>query len=619
VAQSEKQKLFVAVDGDDANAGTLARPLRTIAAAHKKARDFIPSMQEDIIIHLREGIHHLTSPLLLAAESDAGLNGHKVIYQSYGYGTDNQEDVTVSGGKEVAGWQIHDTDKNIWSVEVGDLLVRQLFVDDVRAPRATLTVTPSDLIQTPVGYDSKSELPSWGNPADLEFVYTGIYPWSEARIGVEAIRGNSIIMKQPAFEWATSLYKSKVNPSEAKNSVSQLGLSRPTSIENGLGFLTEPGTFVFDSSVPGHHKLYYIPRPNEDMQIVQAIVPVLETLIQGRGTDNTPLRNVAFQGLTFAHTTWLRPSSPDGFIHYHGGTYYTGGGVQKISLFEDSWVTVPTASELTPSAITFEHARAITFESNRFTHFGTGGLEFMAGCSFNTIAGNIFEDMSATAITIGSASPDKIPGRETKYNRVENNWLHETGCEYHGASALLLMEGQYTTIAHNQINDVPHAGIVAYGDNATKGTKIAYNLVINSLNRLADGGGINLAGAQGTSYEDGAEVSENAIRNVLTSYNYGLYTDYGTSWTKVEDNIISGAETPVVLEVTPPLRNVTFRGNFWDKPPYKTDKSPATVVIAENTVLKGDIDKAIAANPAAKQIADNAGIEQTHPLRKVVK
>lgn len=618
MAQTETKELFVAGDGSDTNPGTLAEPLQTIAAAHKKAREFIPSTQSDITIHLRAGVHYLTAPLLLSAESDAGLQGRKVIYQSFGYGTKDQEQAVVSGGKEVTGWQLHDADKNIWSAEVGDLLVRQLFVNDERAPRATLTAVPEDLVRNPVGYDSPG-LPAWGNPADLEFVYTGIYPWSEARIGVEAIRGNSIIMKQPAFEWASSLYKSKVKDSDGKNSVSELGLSRPTSIENGLGFLAEPGTFVFDSSAPGHHKLYYIPRHNEDMQTAHAIVPVLETLIQGRGTDNTPLRNIVFQGLTFAHATWRRPSSPDGFVHYHGGTYYTGGGVQKIPLFEDSWVTVPSASELTPSAVTFEHARAITFENNRFAHFGTGGLEFMAGCSFNTIAGNIFEDMSAAAVTIGSASPDKIPQQETKYNHVENNWLHDTGCEYHGASALLLVEGQHTTITHNHINDVPHAGIVAYGDNATKGTKITHNLVINSLNRLADGGGINLAGAQGTSYEDGAQVSENVIRDVLTSYNYGLYTDYGTGWTKIENNIITGAETPVILDVTPPLRNVTFRGNFWDKTPKGSNKSPATVVVADNVILEGDMDAAIAANPAAKHIADSAGIEQTHPLRKEVK
>ena len=623
MAQTEAKELFVATNGNDANPGTLTQPLATIAAAHKKAREFIPSMQTDIIIQLRSGIHYLASPLHLTAENDSGLNGHKVLYQAYKYGTDHQEDVIISGGRRVTDWELHDAEKNIWTTEIGDLVVRQLFVNDTRAPRATLTTVPSGLTQTASGYDSNSAEPqNWGNPADLEFVYTGIYPWSEARIGVEAIQGadsTCITMKQPAFEWATSLYKSKIEAGEAKNSVSERGLSQPTSIENGLGFLTEPGTFAFDSSTPGHHKLYYIPRENEDMQTAQVIAPVLETLIQGRGTENTPLRNLAFRGLTFAHATWLQPSSPDGFIHYHGATYYTGGGVQKIPLFEDSWVTVPSASKLTPSSITFEHARAITFEDNHFTHFGTGGLEFMASCSFNTIAGNIFEDISATAVTIGSSSTDKVPQLETKYNHIENNWLHDTGCEYHGASAILLVEGQHTTVAHNQINDVPHAGIVAYGDNATRGTTIANNLVINSLGVLADGGGINLAGAQGTSYEDGARVSGNVIRDVITSYNYGLYTDYGTAWTQVESNIISGAETPVILDVTPPLRNVTFHGNFWDKLPKGHDKPPETVIVTENTVLEGDINSAIATMPAAKRIADHAGIEQHHPLRKVMK
>jgi len=624
VVQNQAHELFVAIDGDDTGPGTLARPLATLAVAHKKARDSIASMQGDVIIHLRAGIHYLASPLLLAAESDAGLNGHHVSYQAYGYGTNAQEDATVSGGKEITTWKLHDADKNIWVANIGDIRTRQLFVNGKRAPRATLTDISGPLTRTTAGYDIDNTQPqTWGNTGDLEFVYTGIYPWSEARIGIEAIKAShdstSILMKQPAFTWASNLYKSKAPEGERKNAVSNLGMSRPTSIENGLGFLSEPGTFVFDSSMPGQHKLYYIPRKDEDMQTVQAIIPILEALIQGRGTESAPLRNVTFRGLTFAHATWQVPSGPNCFVHYHGATYYVGGGLQKIKLDEDAWVTVPSESEYMPSAITFEHSRAITFENNRFTHIGTGGLEFAVGCSFNTITGNVFEDISATALTVGSPSADKVANQETKHNRIENNWFHHIGNEYHGSSAVLVVEAQHTIIAHNQINDVPHAGIVGYGDGATRGVRITNNLVFNSMNLLADGGGINLASAQGTSYDDGALVSGNVIRDTLTSYNFGFYPDYATAWTVVENNIIYRADTPTVLRVIPPIHHVTFRGNFWDKQPYGYDKLPATVIVTDNTILPSDpIEAAIASNPAAKQIAEQAGIEHSHPLYKAV-
>jgi hypothetical protein len=619
------KELFVSPDGNDDSPGTFEQPLATLSVAQRKTREYISTMQADIVINLRAGTHQLTSPLELTAESDAGLNGYRVIYQAHGYGTDAQEKVIVSGGREITNWHLHDADKNIWMTEIGAAKTRQLFINDKRAARATLKDIPESFVQTASGYDVNNTEPlAWGNAADLEFVYTGIYPWSEARIGVDTTKTNrestSILMKQPAFEWASSLYKSKVTASDGRNSVSEDGLSRPTHIENGLGFLKEPGTFVFDSSKPGTHRLYYIPRADEDMSTVRVVIPVLETLIHGRGTENTPLRNIAFRGLMFAHATWQQPSGPNGFLHYHGATYYTGGGVQKIPLSEESWVTVPSASEFTPSALTFEHARAITFENNRFVHFGTGGLEFTAGCSFNTVTGNIFEDISATAITLGNTAADKIPSQETKHNHLENNWLHHTGCEYHGAPAVLLVEAQHTVVTHNQINDVPHSGIVAYGNNSTRATKITNNLVFNSVGVLADGGGINLAGTQGTSYEDGAVVSGNVIHDVLTSYNFGLYTDYGTAWTKIENNIIYRADTPVVLDVTPPLRNVIFKGNFWDKVPIKYDKPPETVVVADNTVLASEtIEAAIQHNPAAKHIAQQAGIEHNHPLHKEVR
>jgi hypothetical protein len=37
-------------------------------------------------------------------------------------------------------------------------------------------------------------------------------------------------------------------------------------------------------------------------------VPALETLVQVAGTVDRPVKHVAFEGISFAHTTWLRPS-----------------------------------------------------------------------------------------------------------------------------------------------------------------------------------------------------------------------------------------------------------------------------------------------------------------------
>jgi len=162
-------------------------------------------------------------------------------------------------------------------------------------------------------------------------------------------------------------------------------------------------------------------------------------------------------------------------------------------------------------------------------------------------------------------------------------------------------------VAHNEIHDVPHNGIVITGGGRTKGTQVVGNLVERSMGVLMDGGGIYLSAPQGSSFAGGAVVRGNVIRDVLTSYNFGLYADCGAAWITVIGNIVCRADTPIVLQVGPPLENVAFIGNFWDVRPDGYDDPPKTVTVAGNTVLpKETFDEAIKADPAAADILARA-------------
>src|SRR5699024_11475272 len=45
----------------------------------------------------------------------------------------------------------------------------------------------------------------------------------------------------------------------------------------------------------------------------EVIVPVLEELVNVKGTLDDPVRNVKFEGISFQHTTWLRPGTEKGY------------------------------------------------------------------------------------------------------------------------------------------------------------------------------------------------------------------------------------------------------------------------------------------------------------------
>ena len=79
----------------------------------------------------------------------------------------------------------------------------------------------------------------------------------------------------------------------------------PFFLVNALEFLDEPGEWYLDRSAG---RVYYWPRPGEDLTRAAVIAPVLETLVRIEGSLDHPVAHVQFRGIEFAHTTWLRPS-----------------------------------------------------------------------------------------------------------------------------------------------------------------------------------------------------------------------------------------------------------------------------------------------------------------------
>ncbi|QBD83392.1 right-handed parallel beta-helix repeat-containing protein [Ktedonosporobacter rubrisoli] len=606
-----QHQFYVAPQGKDCWPGTYAQPFATLQQAQQHVRANTANQRSDIIVNLRAGTYFLATPLqFLAASGDSGEHGYDVIYQAYGYGTNKQEHVVLSGGREISGWQPYDEDSAIWQAEVGDLNTRQLFVDGQQAQRASLPSIPT-LTRTETGYVVHDTTPqSWRSPADIEFVYQGIYPWSSARCGVASITGDqhstTITMDQPAFSWANQLYTV-----EGRDRANWTGLGSPTAIENSVSFLTQPGTFALDRSRPGHHILFYMPRPGEDLARVSVIAPLLETLVSGQGTAEAPLHNLSLRGITFAHATWLQPSKPEGFLHYHGITYYNGGHIETVIYDPEtqSSVTVPSDPARMPGNVTFSSATHILIEGCRFSHLGANALEFSKDCQDNLIRGNVIHDVSAAGIVIGTGASS----RENRGNRIENNWVHHTGLEYHGSPAIYLAETQDSTIVHNQINDVPHCGIVVYGGSTARNTSVLNNLVFNTMKVLADGGGIYISSNQGASFASGTVVRGNVIHDTITSYNFGLYVDYGASWVTMQANVVYNSDTPTALQVEPPLQHVAFIGNFWDMNPDGYDNPPEYVTVAGNTRLPRDgFEPALLDNPASADIVTNAGLEPSY-------
>ncbi|KAB2350406.1 right-handed parallel beta-helix repeat-containing protein [Actinomadura rudentiformis] len=617
-ASVQPGQLYVAPWGKDTWPGTVNQPFATAERAQKAVRARTARMASDIVVNFRVGTYRLKASLnLTEAEGDSGRNGHRVIYQAYGYGTPRQEKVTISGGRQVTGWQPDRQLKGYWRADVGGLDTRQLYVNDKRATRLVRgnSGLAGKLKLTENGYTTTSAIPkTWSKPRDIEFVYR--YGYLEGRCGVAGISSNSkrttITMDQPCWQLARGLYGADA-------------LKEWFEVENSTSFPHKPGSWYLDRSRPGRHVLLYRPRPGEDMRRVQAIVPVVQTLVSGTGRPGRPLHDVAFKGLTFAHATWLEPSQPAGFPAAWSMYVRPGNGEDGTLL------TVP-------GNIAFRTTERITVEGNRFVHLGAQALEFSKNSSYNVINGNVITDVSDGGILMGVVVPD-LKGIN-RGNRITNNWIHGTGADYRASSAIWDTATQETTIAHNQVNDVPYTGILSGPSDdlrdIMRGNRILNNRVFRTNRLLADGGGIYLRGEQGKSFTDGAVISGNAVTDskFTPEWNVGIYTDDSSNWMTVDRNVVHDYVASIggCSEEwgNRPVQNVRYRGNFWDDavpewlkrrefpgawPPADEQNpeqgcgDPHKLEFAGNTLLPAaNPGQACAGNPGCAAIVRNAGL-----------
>ncbi|WP_207400962.1 right-handed parallel beta-helix repeat-containing protein [Actinomadura roseirufa] len=606
----EAAQLYVATWGRDSWPGTAEQPFATPERARREVRARTARMTSDIVVNLRAGTYALDSPLRLSeAEGDSGANGHRVVYRAFGYGTPRREPVTLSGGRRISGWRPDGRDAGFWRADVGDLETRQLYVDDRRAtpltaPKVGLPGTPT---MTETGYVTDSPAPrSWRDPGDIEAVYR--FGYAEGRCGVAGITGDSrqsvITMDAECWRLARKLYGADA-------------LKDPGHFENSLSFPHKPGSWYLDRSRPGHHVLLYMPRPGVDMNRASAVAPVLETLVSGTGQPGHPLHDIAFQGITFAHATWLAPSESAGFAS--AWSMYMRQGKDDMEA-----LTVP-------GNVAFHTAERITFEGNRFTHLGGQGLEFSKNSSYNTISANVFTDISDGGVLMGVVPPDTKG--TNRGNRITDNWIHHTGVDYRASSGIWDTATQDTTIAHNQVHDEPYSGILSGPSEDLRGlmhrNRILNNRVYATNRLLDDGGGIYLRGEQGTSFEDGAVISGNAVTDSKdTEWNIGIYTDDSTNWVSVDRNAAYNYVASIggCSEVKDgrPIQNVRYRENFWDDavppfvkrrdypgawPPAEDDcGDPAKLEFTRNTLLNpANPAQACTANPTCAAILTNTG------------
>jgi hypothetical protein len=154
-----------------------------------------------------------------------------------------------------------------------------------------------------------------------------------------------------------------------KRSVFELAPGDLYYVEGALELLDEPGEWYLD---PVIGTVYYWPRPGEMMSEAEVIAPVLTQVVRFEGSAK-PIEHVLIRGLTFAHTEWCFPA---GFEAAKNKPKVSPQPTAEVGGFAQAAIGVP-------GAVWVEGARDCAFESCKFVHLGSYGLELGRGCQSN--------------------------------------------------------------------------------------------------------------------------------------------------------------------------------------------------------------------------------------------
>lgn len=502
------------------------RTLRTLEAAQTQVRELVKKgLDRDILVILQGGRYELDEPLTLTP-LDSGTDAHSITYTPFPAYTWPGERVVISGGQRLAQWQ--QVSNRLWRVKIPEsFTVRQLFKDGQRLPRSR---TPNQgTLKIKQVHDGYTRLTFDKVLLDLPVDQTltelvTIQNWALCRGIVTEVKDNVLTTATPMAWLGHSALRAKPG--------------NPAYLENHPQFIDQDEEWCFD---PQSHTVTYLAPAGENPNEREFIVPALERLVILEGTAASPLKNVHFRSLQFAHATWTLPS-----IGYRGIQAGYHGTSEKP----------PKPVFCQPAAIECRFVENSSFELCDISHTGATGLGLGAGCRGVRIAGCRVTDTGCNGIQVGHRTgalmgPANVLDKDWDTQReiptanvVTSNQVRTCGQISSGAVGIFDAFANGSQITHNLITETPYTGIsVGYRWNtqpsSQQNTRVEYNQICNVLNDVVDGGGIYTLGVQ-----PGTIFRGNLIYEVHRSDfghgapNNGFFLDEGSKGYTLEGNIV---------------------------------------------------------------------------------
>lgn len=518
---------------------------------------------DTLFLDFADGIYRLDETLFIRPE-DSGTPTSPTILRAIHSGK-----AILSGGREMTADRMGEGIATFQpTVNRRNITVRQLWSEDAKVPHASLV--PLDSMLTMLDFDRENR--------EICIPATDFTPFLSSSDGSKAdpIDGLEMLVHQ---RWALAILRVKdyrVTGDTVRLSFfdpeSRLEFEHPwpqpviredrgdgilvSSSYNLLGgaAVAKPGTWYQDLQTGTI--TYYLPaasRPSlSTAQYTHLTFPVLSQLVEVSGSLERPVHDVLFQGLSFQHAAWTRPSEK-GHVTLQGGMYLLDayklqipGLPEKEYLENQAWIERPEA------AVTVRGGQRINFHLCEFLHLGATGLDFVWADSCCQVTRCHFEDIGGTALALG-AFPDRgfethVPFRPVNlhelcsdfnisYNNIINATNEDWGCVGIGAGYVADV-----TIDHNNLSDLNYSGIcVGWGwtplNSGMRNNHITNNKVSRFGKMLYDTGGIYTL-----SYQPGSSIENNYLfdlcppRYATNLRGFYIYLDEATDGFIIRNN-----------------------------------------------------------------------------------
>ncbi len=310
-------------------------------------------------------------------------------------------------------------------------------------------------------------------------------------------------------------------------------------MENIKSLLDAPGEWFFDKK---NHEINYIPESGiTDPNLADLSVPQINHLVQVRGEEDKPVRNLRFYGLAFE-------GAKENFRNFPHHYEVTDGCI----------------------AISYDFATDCEFANSELRACGGLGMTVGSGCYGVRIFNNTFDGLEQGALSI-SGTGDLKNGKLSQINRetlVDHNIF--SSCGFGGGITLGVGGTIHTTISHNYFTKSGRPYTMDIGAGGLEGTVtgdvvVEYNHFEDVQNDADDAGVIVVTGM----------TTNSSIRNnIIHRVHQGFFSDnvafwfdnMSSNWT-VKHNVYFDIEQGDMKTCGTYLINNDYSDNFLIEPP----------------------------------------------------